>query len=136
MEDQSANEEKIKRKITSEPAGAVGGISGIDMFHFLVGLVPCDPVCRLLPTFGHRDFPSTLSVVLPAPVPLPRTVDARHCLLSCDSSSYHLTMNPSSALRTLRTTPPPFCSGDHSGVLNSKQGGLLRWSVDGSELPN
>ena len=40
------------------------------MFHLLVGLVPCHPVCRLLPTFVHLGFPYTSPVAPPAPIPL------------------------------------------------------------------
>ena len=40
------------------------------MFYFLVGLVPCYPVCHLLPTFVHRNFPSTPPVPPPPRIPL------------------------------------------------------------------
>ena len=51
--------QQIKRKqtkLTFEPAAAVGGTSGINLFHLLVGRVPCYPACRLLPSLVHRGF--------------------------------------------------------------------------------
>ena len=56
-EDQAQTKRKKRRQRENsfEPAAPVGGTSSIDMFyfllHFIVGLVPCYPVCQLLPTF-------------------------------------------------------------------------------------
>ena len=70
-EDQS-QKDKDKENITFEPAAAVGGTSSIDMLHLLliVGLVPCYPVRRLLPTFVHRGVPYAPPVT-PPPAPFP-----------------------------------------------------------------
>ena len=56
---------KRERRTTFESAAAVSGTSSVDMFYLLVGLVPCYPVCHLLPTFVHRGFPSTPPVAPP-----------------------------------------------------------------------
>ena len=99
------------------------------MFHSLliVGLVPCYPDCRFFPTFAHRGSPYTPRVAPRAPIPLvefispllllpprppfpwaPPTVYARRCLLSCASSSCHVTMNRSAVSRTPRYHFPAF----------------------------
>ena len=85
-EDRSAK--RKRRKTTFEPAAAVGGTSSIDMFHFLVGLVPCYPVCRLLPAFVHRGFPFTPPFAPPSPciyIGCVRVGWQRHCCKTCRS---------------------------------------------------
>ena len=71
----------------------------------VLGLVPCYPVCRLLPTpFANRGFPTTAAVVSPLPTSIDttHTTDARRRLLSFTSFSRQLTMNRSAASRTPR----------------------------------
>ena len=65
-----------ERKIEFEQPATAGGTSSTDMLHLLelLGLVPCYPSCRLLPTFVHRGLPSTPPV---APT-LPVALDATH----------------------------------------------------------
>ena len=83
------------------------------MFTFLVGLVPCCPVCHLLPTFVYGSFPSTSPVPLHSRIPLvgfpptPLSLDTTHggCAAlptQLSLSSCHLTMNCSAASRTPR----------------------------------
>ena len=97
--------------------------------------MPCYSVCRLRPRFVHRAFPSTpllpplpafpwscfLPLLLLPPLPpfpwAPPTADVRCCLLSCASSSCHLTMNHSAASRTSRYHfPASFAAVDRSAV--------------------
>ena len=118
-----------------------------------VGLVPCYPVCHLLPTFVHRSSPSTppvppllafpwssfLPLLLLPPLPpfpwIPPTPDARRCLLSSASSSCHLTMDRSAASRTPRYHFPAFFDAvDHSAVSTPSTKGAS--SVDPSVARN
>ena len=141
-EDQNAKRKRQPRNITFEAVEAVIGTSSIDMLHLVVGLEPCYPVCRFLPIIViHREFTHTPPVpwsglhpvlLVPALPPLPwapPTADARDCLLSCASSSWHLTMNRSAASRRSRYHSPVFfCAVDHNAVStpNTKGG----YSVD------
>ena len=153
-EDQTEKKTIKQRRTKFEPTAAVGGTSIIDMFHLLlliVGLVPCYPDCRLLPTFVHRGFPHTPPLVAPLPPspwsgflplfllpPLPLfpwalpTADAPCRLLSCASSSCNLTMSHSAALRTPRHRfPACFAAVDHSAVSTPNTKGecpfIFRW---------
>ena len=104
----------------------------------------------------HRGSPSTPPVVLPIPLatflpllllpPLPPfpwalpTVDARPCLLSCASSSCHLTMIRSAASRTPRYHfPPAFFSAVHHSAIstpNTKRGCSVDGIVDTDGSPS
>ena len=57
-------------EITSKPAAQVSGTSSIHMVYFVINLVLSYPICRLLPTFVTRRFPSTPAVAPPPPIPL------------------------------------------------------------------
>ena len=140
-----------QRNITFEPAAAVGGTSGMGMLHLLVGLVPCYPVCRLLPTFAHRRFPSTPVPPL-APVSLigfPSTPPVARP----PPSPWGTTHGGCTALPTqlclilvplhyepfgcFKDPPAPLprlfcCSGPQRGLNFKHQGGVFRWSFDSS----
>ena len=61
---------KKGRKTTFQPGAGLGGTSGIDMSDLIHGLVPCAPICRLLPTLVHRGFHCSAPATPPAPIPL------------------------------------------------------------------
>ena len=71
-----------------------------------------------LPAFPWLGFLPLLVLPLLPPFPwAPPTADARRCLLSCASSSCHLTMNRSAASATTRYHFPAFSAGvDHSAA--------------------
>ena len=114
---QTQHTQASKQTKQNQTRRAVCSTSGIGRFHVLVGRVPCHLVCRLMPAFFKRGFPTV-------PRPLPFPLDATHdgCVV----------------LRTLlclRLVPlehePCGCFEDRPVPLLTS---LLQWAITRSQL--
>ena len=116
------NKKSRSKKTTFKAAAAVCG-AGILGRCPLVGLVPCYPVCHLLPALVNRGFPTILPPSLPIPLDAAHT-DAWRFLLNFASFSCHLIINRSDASRTPRHHWPAFFAViGHSAVSTPNSNG-------------
>ena len=119
-----------RKKTTFKAAAAVCGAGSLGWCP-LVGLVPCYPVCHLLPAFVNRGFLVSLQ---PLPSPLlfawaPPVADTWRFLLNVVSFSCHLAMKRSAASRTPRYHLPALLAATvHTSASNPKIN--LECSVD------
>ena len=118
----------------------------------IVGLVPCYPVRRPIPTFAHRGFPSTPSCGPPSLHPLGRAsitppVASTPCI-PLDTTHGGCAALPARLLVPLHHEPfrcfedPPVplprlccCSVPQRGINPKHGGGVFRWLLGGSGLP-
>ena len=136
------NNRNSKRKSEFDPAAAVGGTSSMDVIYLLVGLVPCYPVCRLLPTYPPR-FPLYSSCCLPYPRARVRGFFPHSCCPPLSQLPWILpTVDMSGSLLTAELHPRATQPGTtpryrfHAVLLHSKlQGGVFRLPFVHSKLP-